>query len=291
VLEEHLRYWRKQLGGNPRMLELPTDHPRPRVPSFRGAAKTFSLPGALSQSLKALSRWEGVTMFMLLLAAFKTLLYRYTSQKDIIVGTAVANRNRAEVEQLIGFFVNMLPMRTDLSGNPRFTQLLKRVKEAALGAYAYQELPFDKLVEELQPGREPGKTPLFNIAFGVHNAPREEAQLAGLKVTSATVGQEAVRFDLTLWIAEGAEAMRAGWTYSTDLFEEETIIKMQGHFETLLSSIVARPDAPLDELEMFSETEKSQRSTGRIVREERHYKQFKNVKPTAVALSKDNRSV
>jgi non-ribosomal peptide synthetase component F len=224
---------------------------------------------------------------MVLLAAFKTLLYRYTAQSDLVLGVSMGNRDRAEIEPLIGFFINMLPMRTDLKGNPRFTQLLKRVKEVALGTYAHQETPFEKLVEEIQPERELGQMPLFNIVFGVQNAPKEDARMTGLKLSPMSADHESARFDLTLWIYEGPESIYGNWIYSVDLFEEETIQRMHGHLETLLSSIVARPDAPLDELEMFSEAEKASQTGNLIRRQEDNYSKFKSVKPKAVARSED----
>jgi non-ribosomal peptide synthetase component F len=241
----------------------------------------------LSESLKSLSRREGATLFMVLLAAFKTLLYRYTAESDIVVGVPIANRNRAELEHLIGFFINMLPMRTDLRGNPRFTELVRRVKEVALGAYAHQDLPFEKLVEEIQPERELGQLPLCNIAFGVQNAPRTEPRLTGLIIHPVSAAEGSARTDLTLWITESGSAIHAGWLYRTDLFEEEAILRMHSHLEALLSSIVARPDAPLDELEMLSEAERARQNTDRVIREERDYRRFKSVKPKAVARSED----
>jgi hypothetical protein len=286
-LNAHLRYWKKQLDGKLPVIELPSDRPRPLVQSYHGASKSISLPVELCESLKVLSKQEGATLFMVLLAAFKTLLYKYTAQEDIIVGTAVANRNRTEIEPLIGFFVNMLPLRTDLKDNPRFRELLKQVKDVALGAYAYQELPFEKLVEEIQPERKLRQMPLFNIVFEVRNVPKEEARLNGLKISRLTTGQESVKFDLMLWITEGAEALKAEWAYSADLFEEETIIRIHTHFETLLSNIVAHPDAPLDELEMMGEAERKQRDADRIIREEYNYNRFKSMKPKAVILSED----
>jgi amino acid adenylation domain-containing protein len=287
VFEESLRYWRKQLGGRPPVIDLARDRPRPPALSYRGAARSVRLSKELCESLKALSKREGVTLFMTLLAAFKTLLYKYTAELDLVIGIALANRNRSEVEPIIGFFVNMLPLRTDLSGNPRFIQLLKRVKEVALGAYAHQELPFEKLVEAIRPERELGQSPLFNIAFGVQSSPEEEVQLKGLKILPMTIAPESARLDLTLWITERAGAMSANWTYSIDLFEEKAILRLHRHFETLLSNIVARPDAPLDELEMLSEAERLGRAIDSVVREERNYSRFKSVKPRAVALTED----
>jgi Condensation domain len=287
VLEERLLFWKKQLAGKLSIVDLVPDYPRPLVPSYRGAAKSILLAAGLGESLKTLSRREGVTLFMVLLAAFKTLLYRCTAQEDIIVGVPAANRNRAEIEPLIGFFVNMLPMRTDLSGNPRFNELLKRVKEAALGAYAHQDLPFEKLVEEIQPGRGMGEMPLFNITFDLQKAQREDVWLNGLKVSPVAGKHESARLELSLLVTESADELSAGWVYNTDLFKEETIVRMHGHFETLLSSIAARPDAMLDELEVLGETERAQHAISRAVREEHNYSRFKSLKPRIVALSED----
>jgi non-ribosomal peptide synthetase component F len=196
----------------------------------------------------------------------------------------MANRNRAEIEPLIGLFANVLPMRTDLGGNPRFTQLLKRVKNVALESHAHREVPFERLVEDVQSEREPGLTPPFNIAFGVRNAPEDEARLSGLKISLAPAEHDPAGADLALWITKGAEALGAGWIYNADLFEAETIERMHSHFETLLSSIVARPDAPLDELELLSEAERTRQATVRAVREEYDYSRFKSVKPRVIAL-------
>ncbi|HKX32481.1 MAG TPA: condensation domain-containing protein, partial [Blastocatellia bacterium] len=255
VLERHLAYWKRQLGGQLPLLELPADHPRPSIPSYRGATISFPLPAELPPSLKTLSRREGVTLFMLLLAAFKTLLYRYTGQEDIIIGTSAENRNRAEIEPLIGFFVNTLPLRTDLSGNPRFTELVARVKEVALGGYTHQDLPFERLVEEIQPERSIGQMPLFKIAFGVQNAPGEDLKLEGLKITQLAAEHEGARFDLAIWVIEDSEGMQVSWIYSQDLFEEETVARMHRHFETLLFGIVDRPEARLTNLDLSSQTE------------------------------------
>jgi hypothetical protein len=294
LLKAHLEYWKKQLGGKLPVVNLAGDRPRSPALGYRGATKSVPLPAALYEPLKALSKREGVTMFMVLLAAFKTLLYRYTAQEDIIVGTAALHRDRAEIEPLIGFFVNMLPMRTDLSGNPRFRELLKRVKEVALGAYAHQETPFEMLVEEIQPERELGQTPLFNIAFGVQNTAQnviqshpEEGRFGGLKIKPVDGAYETARFDLSLWVTESANALEAAWTYSATLFEEETIMRMHKHFETLLSIVVDRPDALLDEIDILSEAERAQQAANRNLRQEYNYGRFKNVKPKAVALSED----
>jgi acyl carrier protein len=287
ALEEQLQYWNKQLSGKLPVINLAGDRPRPLVLSRRRAAKSIPLPTELYQSLKALSRQEGVTLFVALLAAFKTLLYKYTSESDIVIGVPMANRDRAEVEPLIGFLANVLPMRTDLGGNPRFTQLLKRVKNIALDSHFHRDVPFERLIEAIRPERESGQARLFNIAFGVQNAPEEETRLPGLKISLVAVEHDVAGADLALWITKGAEAIETGWVYSADLFEEESITRMHSHFETLLSSIVARPDAPLDELETLDEAERARQAIDLAAREEHSYSRFKSIKPRAIALSDD----
>ena len=202
VLEEQLSYWQRQLGGELPVLELPTDRARPAVQSYRGAHESITLSEELTQQLKALSQREGCTLFMTLLAAFQVLLHRYTRQDDIVVGTVVAGRTRVEVEPLIGLFINSLVLRTDLSGDPSFRELLRRVREVTLGAYAHQAVPFEKLVEELQPERAAGRAPLFQVAFGLQNAPDENLTLPNLTLSSLDFENEMVRFDLTIWFSE-----------------------------------------------------------------------------------------
>jgi acyl carrier protein len=255
ALDEHLAYWKRHLSGKLSLLNLPMDHPRPPAPSYRGAAKSLLLSAELRQTLQALSRQEGTTMFMTLLASFKALLYRLTAQEDIIIGTAAANRNRGEVEPLIGYFVNVLPMRTDLSGNPRFSELLKRVKEVSLGAYAHQDMPFEKLIKEMQLERTIWEMPLYNVAFGLQNAPREDLRLNDIAIAPLDVEQEIARFDLAIWIRESSEGMDVSWLYSKDLFEEQTITRLHKHFETLLFSVTERPNARLTTLEISPEVE------------------------------------
>ena len=179
VLDKHLDYWRRQLAGPLPILELPADRPRPEVQSFRGATLTAHLPASLSESLNAICRREGVTLFMLLLAAFKVLLHRYTGQDDVVIGAPIANRNRVEIEGLIGFFVNTLVLRTDLSGDPDFRELLARVRKVTLEAYARQDMPFELLVEELQPERDLSRNPLFQVMFQLENTPKEELRCRG----------------------------------------------------------------------------------------------------------------
>jgi len=261
VLEAQLDYWRSTLGGILPVLELPITLPRLGQPTFRSARLATLLPAGLYQQLQRLSRQRGVTLYMILLAAFNTLLYRYTKQDDIIVGTAVAGRNYAGVDELIGVFINMLVMRTDLSGNPRFGEFLNRVKEIALEAYAHQEVPFEKLVVELQPQRALSQTPIFQVAFGLQNAPVKTLHLPHLQLTPMTFNIELARYDLTLWMIEDENGLTASWTYSTDLFSAPAVTRMQTHFQTLLHSIVSDPETQLSALEMYSESEKKEQAT------------------------------
>ncbi len=258
VLASQISYWRKQLEDAPALLELPTDHPRPAVQTFRGATCSFTLSKALSVALNQLSQQAGSTLFMTLLAAFKILLGRYTGSEDIVVGTPIANRNRAEIEGLIGFFVNTLVLRTDLSGNPSFRELLTRVREVALGAYSHQDLPFEQLVEELHPQRALSHTPLFQVMFILQNAPMSEMALSGLNLSFLKSHSGTAQFDLTLSMEETSEGLLGTFEYSTDLFEASTIERIAEHFKTLLAGIITNPDRQLQELPLLSETERHQ---------------------------------
>ncbi len=241
LIQVHLAYWRQQLRGELPVLELPTDRPRPRIQTFHGASQSLSLPQSLIEALKALSHQEDVTLFMTLLAAFKTLLYRYTSQTDLLVGTPIANRNQADLEPPMDLFVNTLVLRTDLSGNPTFCELLKQVTKVTLGAYAHQDLPFEKLVEELQPERNLSYSPLFQVMFALQTTPSQLPQL-----------------DLILEIIEEQDGLKALFTYNTDLFDVATISQMTGHFQTLLEGIVAAPKQRLLDLPLLTEAERYQ---------------------------------
>ena len=258
VLQNQLNYWQNQLADAPALLPLPTDHPRPAVQSFVGAYQEFSLSPALSQALTELSRKQGVTLFMTLLAAFDALLYRYTGSSDILVGTPIANRNRGEIESLIGFFVNTLVLRTDLADNPSFSQLLTRVREVAMDAYAYQDLPFEMLVEALQPERDLSHTPLFQVAFVLQNTPKSEIEMTGLKVTDLPLENTTAKFDLTLAMVHTDNALKGVWEYNTDLFDSGTIERLAGHFVNLLAGIVANPQAQISQLPLLTEGEQQQ---------------------------------
>lgn len=257
-LGAQMDYWKRQLGGDLPVLDLPTDYPRPAVQSFRGATQSLILPLELSEALKTLSQESGVTLYMTLLAGFQILLYRYSGQSDIRVGTPIANRNRGEIEGLIGCFVNTLVLRTDLSGTPSFRELLGQVREVALGAYAHQDLPFEQVVEALQPDRTLSHSPIFQVMFVLQNAPMVGLELPGLRLTVLELDSQKSRFDLTLAIAQTDEGLLATLEYSTDLFAAGTISRMLGHFQTLLESAVASPDARISEMPILTASEQSQ---------------------------------
>lgn len=256
VLTTQLTYWQQQLAGAT-TLQLPTDHLRPTVQTYRGAQQSLELPTTLSEALKALSRQQGVTLFMLLLAAFQTFLYRYTGQDDISVGSPIANRNRDEIKGLIGFFVNTLVLRTYLGGNPSFAELLEQVRQVALGAYAHQDLPFEYLVEALQPERDVSFTPLFQVSFTLRDAP-QMPEMLGLELSPLRVESLAAQFDLSLFIEITEPGLIASFEYNTDLFEAATITRMLGHFQNLLEGIVANPEQRLGELPLLNAAEQHQ---------------------------------
>ncbi|HQA67127.1 MAG TPA: amino acid adenylation domain-containing protein [Aggregatilineales bacterium] len=258
VLERQLDYWRKQLAGAPPLLELPTDRPRPATQTNHGSYRPVSLPPALVRRVRELSRREGVTPFMTLLAAFQTLLSRYSGQDDISVGTPIAGRGRVEVEGLVGLFVNTLVMRTDLSGEPSFRDLLKRVREVALGAYAHQDVPFEMLVDELQPQRDMSRTPLFQVMFAMQRSPLAEHQLDGVRFSPVLIDNGTATFDLTLSLVEDGDDVSGMMEYNSDLFEPETVDRMIGHFVTLLEAAVADPDTRIVDLPLLTKAEREQ---------------------------------
>ena len=259
ALDQQLSYWKKQLAGAPEALNLPADKPRPATGINKGARQSFELSPALVDSLKRVGQDQRATLFMVLLAAFQVLLSRYTGQADVIVGAAVSNRNRAEIEGLIGFFVNMLVMRGDLSGDPRFTSYLGKIRDVALEAYAHQDLPFESLVESLPIGRALNRTPLFQVAFVLQNEPTTELKLAGLELSPVEVDSEQTQFDLCLSLNERMNGGISGTiTYSSELFYPATIQRMQEHFKTLLQSVVAHPQQRLSKLPLLTEGERYQ---------------------------------
>ncbi|HEY0737984.1 MAG TPA: amino acid adenylation domain-containing protein [Herpetosiphonaceae bacterium] len=255
VLHQQLAYWQEQLGGAPSALELPTDRPRPPIQTVRGATLSFRIPLALSQALQALSQREGATLFMTLLAAFQTLLFRYSGQDDILVGTPIANRTRRELEGLIGVFVNTLVLRSDLAGNPSFRELLGRVRQTTLGAFAHQDLPFERLVEVLQPARDPSRSPLFQVMLALQNAPSEALKLPGLMFEPIAVGSGTAKFDLMVLMTEDADGLMGSLEYNTDLFDHDTMTRLIDHYHTLLDGIVAHPEARLADLPLLPAAE------------------------------------
>jgi amino acid adenylation domain-containing protein/non-ribosomal peptide synthase protein (TIGR01720 family) len=258
VLQSQLSYWQASLADAPPLLALPTDRPRPAVQTYQGAHQEFALSAELTQKLTILSQEQGTTLFMTLLAAMNTLLYRYSGQTDIVVGSPIANRNKSEIEGLIGFFVNTLVLRTDLSNNPSFAALLDRVREVSLGAYAHQDLPFEMLVEALQPERDLGHTPLFQVMFILQNAPLPELELGGLTLSPIEIENAIAKFDLTLSMENTPDGLLGWWEYNTDLFDGNTIERMTGHFVTLLEGIVANPEAAISQIPMLTAVEQHQ---------------------------------
>jgi len=255
LLATQLDYWQQQLADLP-VLDLPTDRPRPAVQTFAGASLAFTVPAELTTALKQLGQSQGASLFMTLLAGFQALLGRYTGQDDIVVGAPVANRNRRELEPLIGFFVNTLALRGDLSGNPSFRTLLARVRDTALAAFEHQDLPFEQLASALLQTRDPSRNPLFQVLFALQNAPSEPLVLPGLTLAPLDIETSIAKFDLTLVLTETETGLEGGFEYNTDLFERATIERMAAHFRNLLESAVAAPDQPIAALPLLSTAER-----------------------------------
>ncbi|MFL6202032.1 MAG: condensation domain-containing protein, partial [Thermoanaerobaculia bacterium] len=258
LLDAELDHWRQALAGASTVLEAPADHPRPAVQGFRGRHLPVALPAALVADLKALALREGSTLFMALLAGFETLLHRYTGQDDFLVGSPVANRSREEVERLIGFFVNTLALRARVEGEPSFRELVGRVRGVTLEAYAHQDLPFERLVEALQPERDLSRSPLFQVLFVLQNAPFGAMELSGLSLEPMAVESGVSRFDLTLTLTEGADGLSGSLEYDADLFEEATAQRLMGHFRNLLEAAAAGPETSVPALAMLGEAERQQ---------------------------------
>ncbi len=255
VLESQLSYWRRRLAGAPMSLDLPVDHPRPQLETVSGAQIPVRLPARLTAALRELSRREGGTLFMTLLTVFAAFLQRWTGQDELLLGTPIANRNRGEIEGLIGFFVNTLALRVDLRGEPSVRELLTRVRDAALSAYANQDLPFEKLVEELQPQRDLSRSPIFQVMFTLQPAQAESLELPGLRLTPRDLDAGTAKFELLLHLAEGAETVSGWLEYNTDLFDTVTVQRMAEQMDTLLVSLSGDPSRLglcVDELRMSS---------------------------------------
>ncbi|HEY0170670.1 MAG TPA: condensation domain-containing protein, partial [Pyrinomonadaceae bacterium] len=253
VLEQQLSFWKGQLASAPPRLDLPFARPRPPVSSPRGAMHLVRLPAVLMQSLRALSRREGVTLYMTLLAAYQTLLHRYSGQPGVVVGSPIANRDRPEVEGLIGFFINVLALHTDLSGNPTFAELLTRVRETTLGAYAHHEVPFEKIVGELQLEREPGFAPLFQAVFVLQNMPLSEPGLTRLTFGRVRIDKGTTQADLYLSLMETEGGLNGVLKYNTDIFDAPTAARIVEDYEALLTEVAARPETRVLELRLRPE--------------------------------------
>ncbi len=287
ALEEHLAYWREQLRGDPVGLTLPTDRPRPPVQSFRGKHRAVRLSARLSDALRTLSQRQGVTPFMTLTAAFLALLHHATRETDVVIGSAVAHRNKKELEGLIGFLVNMLVLRTDLSGNPTFAELQRRVREVTLGAWAHQDLPLTRLLREVAPERDLGKNPLFQVEFSLltpdHNPAVygyglaagmiETLSLPGLVMSPVEVQYENARYDVAVFLWDMPQGIQGTIEYSTDLFDDATIARLVERYEALLRAVAERPESTLAELVgLLEESERSAKSAA----EKTHARSMKN---------------
>ncbi len=257
VLEAQLPYWRRQLQSPPN-LTLPTDHPRPAGPLVRGAARTGLLPRALAERLEGWAREEAATPFMVLLAGFGALLSRYSGQTDLVVGSPIANRRSHETEKLIGFFVNTLALRLDLSGEPSAHQLLRRVRKVALDAYVHQDVPFEKVVEQVLAGRHLGINPLFQVMFALQNAPQTVAEVSGLRIETLEVDARTAQFDMTWSLSQASDGLQVQVTYSSDLFDSATVLRMLEHFGTLLGAMAGDPRERVADLPLMTPAERHQ---------------------------------
>ena len=255
TIETQLDYWRQQLAGCPPLLELPTDRLRPAVQTYHGGKRPFVLPPALTQELKHLAEQEGVTLFMTLLAILQAQLYRYTNQVDFNIGTPVANRSQAELEKIIGLFVNTLVLRADLSGKPTFRQLLQRVRQTALAAYAHQDVPFEMIVDAIQPQRNLSHTPLFQVMLVLQNTPIPTQTMDSVTLAPIDLDGGMAKFDLTLFLVESGGELRGSWEFNSDLFDAETIKRMMGHFEELVRGVLTNVDQSIHRLPLLTAAE------------------------------------
>jgi amino acid adenylation domain-containing protein/non-ribosomal peptide synthase protein (TIGR01720 family) len=259
ALDRQLAYWREQLKGAPPASELPADRPRPAMPTYRGARLLQRLPAALSDAVRALARRQGATLFMTLEAGLALLLHRHSQQQDLVLGTSIAGRTRVELEPLVGFFVNTLALRSDLSGDPDGATLLARARETALGAYAHQDLPFEQLVDEIEPRRDLSRNPLFQVFFVLQTVPAPRpAPGSALTIHSIEAGEGVSKFDLTLAVHDEGPELALTWEHSTDLFDAATIRRLQEHLAALLGGLAARPERPVGELPLLGAAQRAQ---------------------------------
>jgi len=285
TLDNQLRFWREQFRGVSPLLTLPTDRARPEIRTSRGGHETVAWPKELTDGLKAVSRKEGVTLFMSLLAAFQILLSRYSGQTEMMVGTDVANRPTLETERLIGFFINLLALRGSVAGNPTFRALLARVRETTLKSYAHQDFPFDKLVEELRPERNLSYNPLVQVLFVMQNTPRTIKEFAGLTVGRFDLPVKHSKFDVAVFAAETSNELLFHWIYSAELFDRTTVLRMAQHFENLVRAAVTDPEARVNALEMLTDDQKDQQSQEKQQRKQSQLKKLMIAEPKQISLS------
>nr|VFK29257.1 MAG: HAD-superfamily phosphatase, subfamily IIIC/FkbH-like domain-containing protein/amino acid adenylation domain-containing protein [Candidatus Kentron sp. MB]VFK34225.1 MAG: HAD-superfamily phosphatase, subfamily IIIC/FkbH-like domain-containing protein/amino acid adenylation domain-containing protein [Candidatus Kentron sp. MB]VFK76359.1 MAG: HAD-superfamily phosphatase, subfamily IIIC/FkbH-like domain-containing protein/amino acid adenylation domain-containing protein [Candidatus Kentron len=258
VLDEQVAYWKEQLAGAPALLELPTDHPRPPVRDYRGASLSFSLPAKLTGQLKQLGQQTGTTLFMTLWSAFTVLLARYSGQDDMVIGSPIAGRAHGETESIMGLFVNTLALRLNLAGNPNFDTVLEQARNVSLQAHAHQDIPFEHLVDALQPVRNLSHAPIFQVMFVFQNAPLPDLELPGLSLSLLETESVSAKFDLTLEFREMDGELTGHLEYATDLFERPSMERLAGHLQTLLAGIVENPQTPIRELPLLTEAEQRQ---------------------------------
>ncbi|HEX7895072.1 MAG TPA: condensation domain-containing protein, partial [Terriglobales bacterium] len=284
VLDEQLAYWREHLRGAPALLQLPSDRPRPEVRTFEGAWDPLPLATDVPEAVKAFCHREGVTSFMTMLAAFNALLSRYSGEQHIVLGTDIANRTTAETERMIGFFINLLPLHVDLSGDPTFRELVQRVREIALGAYAHQDIPFDKLVEDLRPERSLSHNPIVQALFVMQNIPTQRRELPGLEMTGFQVPLSRSKFDVAVFIREQGASTIQDWLYSTELFDRSTILRMASNFETLLRDAVTNPEKRVSALQLQSVEELQKSEEEKNARKQSQRKKLMSAAPKKVDI-------
>ncbi len=287
VIEKQLSFWRNRLKGIPPVVALPLDRERPHTRTFAGSCEMLHIVPERLAAMRELARREGATLFMALMAVFQTMLAKYSGEDQIVVGTDLANRMMPETESMLGFFINLMAVRSDLSGNPSFRELLSRVREGLLESYAHQDVPFPKIVQELQPDRRATHNPLVQVLFVMQNTPRARRELAGLQVEPFEVPVTTSKFDMAVFVSERPEGLNGYWVYSTEIFERATILRMLSHFSNLVDSVLAQPDARLSALTMLSAQELAQQEADIMQRKQSQFKKLKATTPSEVRLAGD----
>jgi acyl carrier protein len=285
VLDTQLAFWRERLQGLPPVIDLPLDHPRPQSRTFTGSCEVLHVSADKLAAIKDLARQEGATLFMALMAVFQTMLSKYSGEEQIVVGTDLANRTMPETERMIGFFINLMAVRTDLSGNPTFRELLARVRDGLLESYAHQEVPFPKVVQVVQPERSATHNPIVQVLFVMQNTPRARRELAGLRVDPFEVPVTTSKFDMAVFVGERPDGLVGYWVYSTELFEQATIQRMLRHFTNLLDSVVTEPDTRLASLAMLSAEEVAAQEEQKKKRKQSQLGKLKATAPSAVGIT------